>query len=631
MTAYGPDITGVADAAPQIRTAIAAVPSGGVLYFPKGTYRLASGGSAGTEECLRITTPISLVGEPGAVFIDDASPVCTGMVGYFYNGTADYSYEADTGYLVTASTATIGAGTLTLATVSNASLYAAGQWVYLRGTSIGGGEYHGELNQITTAGNGSTGVVTLMWPLSSNFAGDSGLQLNLVASSEILQNVSISGITFNTHSQAILAAQLLNLKVYNNVFNYGGSTTGTDMFQFNQERSAQFYGNVVNNPLGSAIDPARNPTGWNIHDNTLYGTAGFGEMGAGDSFNHNTQYCTNATTTPCTDLGGITGGSIDGNVISASGGGSSAVIYDSYGAASQGSKINNNLVIASGLPAIRAGSYGTQVSNNEIYSSGTGIDLQNGGIGAFANIVTLTTTGNYGCALVEGSDHSDIISGLQCSSTSGVTGSRGVWVSDNGAQTSAALQITGLIAQGLSEGIHVVNASHDIPIITAFGYASVSTPFVNCGITAGSYTSTNLTVDATGRITAIANGSGGGGGTPAGVTGDLQDNSSGSFGAIHPTSSVAGYPYWNGSAWVVADIQTGGTGEIDCATVPRRQCSFSYTPLLTHAYTWTGNHNFLGASKTGCAEPSEHRLAERPRQLREHRRDLLSNRRDCRL
>src|SRR5580698_3399293 len=66
MLAFGADPTGVKDSATAVRAAVASLgTTTATLYFPQGTYRFASHGAT-AEECVRITAPISLLGDgPG--------------------------------------------------------------------------------------------------------------------------------------------------------------------------------------------------------------------------------------------------------------------------------------------------------------------------------------------------------------------------------------------------------------------------------------------------------------------------------------------------------------------------------------------------------------------------------------
>ena len=67
----------------------------------------------------------------------------------------------------------------------------------------------------------------------------------------------------------------------------------------------------------------------------------------------------------------------------------------------------------------------------------------------------------------------------------------------------------------------------------------LSNQLSDTGVTPGPYTSANVTIDSAGRITAAANGSGGGG-APGGLTTELQFNNAGAFGGVDDfTYSIA--------------------------------------------------------------------------------------------
>jgi len=478
MVQKGIDNSGATDVSSAVQKLVNALGSyPAALYFPAGTYYFK--GTRGSEECVRIATSGMQVYGDGAgrtIFKTDASSGCMATLGFFAL-PQDYSYENDTGYGVRASSAFAGATNLALSTAGNTSHYRSGSYVYLRGSSIDvTDEFHGELNQVVSAGSGT---VTLAWPLSSDFSKDSGLQLNVVASSEVLQNTEVWGITFNFASQAMMAAQTLGLDIHDNVFNFTGTWT-LGAFQFNQNRMVTFHDNTINTygSSGIALDPSRNPTDWQIYNNTIYGAVGIGESGAAVTIQNNTVHCQNAAA--CIGLWGTYGSLVQGNqVYGTLSNGGAAVIWDyawPYSSNPNATITGNTIVSSTNAPAVRATTSGTVISGNSITAGGTGIDIQAGGMMVSGNSVTLTSKSTYGCVLVEGSSHADSIVGLNCTAAPGVTGWAGVYVGDNGPQGGNRLTVSSSTFTNLTRGVAVSNAANDAPIKASLTFLNVAIP-----------------------------------------------------------------------------------------------------------------------------------------------------------
>ena len=249
---------------------------GGELYLPAGKYYIGSNASGPGIIFGFLTSHVHVQCAPGAALYTNPSLRNGQYASNLFAFNSGYENSNDlrtiSGYAFKAP-ASVGSASVTLATASNASNFAVGSLVYLRGQNSGDSAPVGEFNWIV-ASDARTGLLTLEHPVSVDLSNST---VAIPASRFVVYDVSVDGCEIHASDQQPFdLGQVIGARFTNNTIFMSSATTGPFVVGSYQPTSDIEF---ASNKYFGSLESGSNSNFWQIgngvsnvrfHDNIVY-------------------------------------------------------------------------------------------------------------------------------------------------------------------------------------------------------------------------------------------------------------------------------------------------------------------------------------------------------------------------